>query len=275
MLPRFRSLLLVATVGLLGACNLPDDPSKAPSPIGNFQLGHVVIVADSAKQVGPSRDATPQEWETALTREIRLRTGKYDGDKLYHLGIKVEGYALAYPGIPVVLSPKSALVLTVNVWDDTAQRRINAEPRQLTVFEPFSGGTVVGSGLVRSREEQIDTLSGAGARQINDWLVENKAWFTPEAASARAILGKNGGGISGLTAPASAARAAGTAARPAVASAQAATRPQAAAARTPAATVPARPAGVAKVPAQNFRPGAGIDTSLPNSATRVPGLTLP
>jgi hypothetical protein len=32
------------------------------------------------------------------------------------------------------------------------------------------------------------TLSANAARQINDWLVENKAWFTPEAVAARATL---------------------------------------------------------------------------------------
>ncbi len=92
------------------------------------------------------------------------------------------------PGIPLVLSPKSALVVTVNIWDDAAQRTVNAEGKQFTVFERLSGETVVGSGLTQSREQQMQNLSRNAARLINEWLVENKAWFTPEAVAARAAM---------------------------------------------------------------------------------------
>ena len=34
----------------------------------------------------------------------------------------------------------------------------------------------------------MQTLSENVARRINDWLIENKAWFTPEAVTARAAM---------------------------------------------------------------------------------------
>jgi hypothetical protein len=180
-------LFAVIAALALSAC-AAEDLTKPPSPLGDFDLGFNIVVAKNAGQVGPSRPATAAEWEASLKSEIDKRTGRYDGNKLYHLGTSVDAYALAYPGIPVVLKPKSVLSITVNVWDDTAQRKINAEPKVITVFEPFSPETFISSGLTQNKEQQMANLSANAARKINDWLVENKAWFTPEAVAARAAL---------------------------------------------------------------------------------------
>ena len=183
-----------------GAGNIVADPTRRsaaedltapPDPLGDFRLGYNIVVAKNAQPVGPSRQATPAEWEAVLKDEIGKRTGRYQGEKLYHLGVGVDAYALAYPGIPLVLNPKSILHVTVNVWDDTAGRKINAEPKTFTVFEPFSAETMVGTGLTRSKEQQMAALAGNAARQINDWLVQNKAWFSPEALAAQMILGRD------------------------------------------------------------------------------------
>lgn len=182
-----RFFAAMAGLVFLAAC-AGNDLSEPPKDFGDFQLGYNIVVAKNAKPVGPSRQATPAEWEAAIKTAMQERFGRYQGDKLYHIGIGVDGYALAVPGIPLVLSPKSALVVTVNVWDDTAQRTVNAEPKQFTVFEQFSGETVVGSGLTQSREQQMQNLSRNAARLINEWLVQNKAWFTPEAVAARAAM---------------------------------------------------------------------------------------
>jgi hypothetical protein len=180
-------LFAFLSVVVLSAC-AAEDLSKPPTPLGDFHLGYNIVVAKNAKTVGPSRPATPAEWEASLKSEIGKRTGRYDGNKLYHLGTGVDAYALAYPGIPVVLKPKSVLSVTVNVWDDSAQRKINAEPKVITVFEPFSPETFISSGLTQTKEQQMANLSANAARKINEWLVENKAWFTPEAVAARAAL---------------------------------------------------------------------------------------
>lgn len=183
----FTRAAFVTAFCFLAGC-AADDMSKPPTPIGDFHLGYDIVVAANAESVGPSRKATPAEWEAALKTEIDKRIGRYDGTKLYHLGVGVNAYALAVPGIPVVISPKSVVVLTVDVWDDTAQRPVNAEPKKMTVFEGISGATVIGSGLTKTREQQMQKLAENAARAINDWLVENKAWFSPEAVAARAAL---------------------------------------------------------------------------------------
>lgn len=189
MIARNSARILAAlSLVLLAAC-ADDYLSKPPEAFGNFALGYDIVVASNAKQVGPSRLATAEEWQTALKSAIDKRMGRYQGDKLYHLGIGVDAYALALPGIPVVLKPRSVLSVTVSVWDDTAQRKINAEPKTITAFESFSPETVIGSGLTRSKEQQMQALSDVVARKINEWLIENKAWFTPEAVQARALLG--------------------------------------------------------------------------------------
>lgn len=183
-----RLFAALAALFFLASCGGGNDLSRPPKDFGDFRLGYNIVVAKNAKPVGPSRKATAEEWEAAIKTAVQDRFGRYQGEKLYHIGIGVDGYALAVPGIPLVLSPKSALVVTVNIWDDAAQRTVNSEPKQFTVFEGLSGETVVGSGLTRSREEQMQALSTNAARAINDWLVENKAWFTPEAVAARAAV---------------------------------------------------------------------------------------
>lgn len=183
--PVRTALAVLAASLFLSAC-AKEDLTQAPPPIGDFDLGYTIIVAKKAQQAGPSRSATAEEWEAVLKDEIEKRVGRYDGEKLYHLGINVDAYALAIPGIPTVFSPKSVLVVSANVWDDSAQRKINAVPKQLTVFEGRSPETFIGSGLTQNREQQMQNLAAAAARAIQKWLVENKAWFSPEAVAARA-----------------------------------------------------------------------------------------
>lgn len=174
---------------LLAAC-AAEDLTKPQPDIGDFRLGHNIVVAKNAQPVGPSRKATAEEWETAIEAEIAKRTGTYTGEKLYHIGVGVDAYALAVPGIPIVLSPKSALVFTVNVWDDTAGVKVNPKPQQFTLIEAFTDKSVVGSGLTQTREEQIQGLAAQAGRRIQLWLVQNKAWFTPESVAARAAAKK-------------------------------------------------------------------------------------
>lgn len=183
----FARITLALALGLLAGCSA-EDLSAPPPPIGDFQLGYNSVVADNAETAGPSRKATPEEWEAAFKQEIDKRIRRYQGNRLYHIGVGVNAYALAVPGVPVVISPKSVVVFTVDVWDDALQRPVNAEPKRFTVFEGISGSTLIGSGLTKTREQQMQTLSENAARKIADWLVENKAWFTPEAVAARTAL---------------------------------------------------------------------------------------
>lgn len=171
-----RSIALVACLAV-AACAGREDPEAPPPDLGDFRLGHNVVVGQTAQMVPPSRSATAEEWEQVFEAEVARRFGRYQGEGLYHLGISVDAYALAIPGIPVVVSPKSVLVFTVTLWDNATRSKLNPEAKQFTVFESISGDTFVGSGLTQTKEEQMQNLSVNATRAIERWLVENQAWF--------------------------------------------------------------------------------------------------
>jgi hypothetical protein len=179
MFPRLTRFAPLALVAALAACAAPDPATDELPNMGDFRLGHNIVVADSMQQIPPSRSATPEEWVTILTSEIDRRFGPYEGDRLYHIGIAIDGYALAPPGVPLVLNPRSVLVLSVNVWDDAAGVKLHEEPEQILVLEGASAETaVIGSGMARTREEQMQVLARNAARQIQRWMLENPDWFS-------------------------------------------------------------------------------------------------
>lgn len=179
MFPRLTRFAPLALMAALAACAAPDPATDELPNMGNFRLGHNIVVADSMQQIPPSRDATPEEWVGILTSEIDRRFGEYDGDRLYHIGIAIDGYALAPPGVPLVLNPRSVLVLSVNVWDDAAGVKLHDEPEQILVMEGASTETAfIGSGMARTREEQMQVLARNAARQIQRWMLDNPEWFS-------------------------------------------------------------------------------------------------
>ncbi|WP_128254708.1 hypothetical protein [Falsirhodobacter deserti] len=183
-----RLLVLCAGLAALTACGRSDleDP---PADLGNFRLGLNIAVADNAEKVPISRTATPDEWETAIRKAVDDRFGRYRGSKLYNIGISVDGYALAPPGIPVIAAPKSVLVITANVWDDAAQTKLNAEGKQITLWED-AGANILGSGLIRGRDRQMESLAYNAAKKVEEWFQQNPEWFDiqqPAAAAADAV----------------------------------------------------------------------------------------
>lgn len=167
--------LAASGLGLSG-CQT-NDLKEPPVPLGNFSLGHNIVVTSNMQKVAISRNATPEQWEKSLEQAMEDRFGRYDGDKLYNIGISVDAFALAPPGVPLVLSPKSALGMTVTIWDDAAQKKLNDEGKQIIVMEKMSGETVVGSGLTKSAAQQMDTLSYNAAKAVEGWLLEHPEWF--------------------------------------------------------------------------------------------------
>ncbi|SIO52433.1 hypothetical protein SAMN05444722_3072 [Rhodovulum sp. ES.010] len=193
-----RSALLIGGAVLLAGCAAKDPLSQPAVPLGDFSLGYTIVVADDAKLVPPSRSATAEEWESVLKAALERRFARYEGDKLYHFGVNVDGYALAVPGVPVIASPKSILVVSANVWDDAAGEKLNAEVEQLSVFEDLTGDSVIGTGLTRSKQEQMHDLADNMARRIERWLVENREdWFgfDPEAPAADAPVAPAASGV--------------------------------------------------------------------------------
>ena len=176
-----RFLLLFMSLAWLAACSPSgDDLDEGPVPLGDFKLGHNVVVAPNAVKGPLSRKASPDELTEALQSAIADRFDRYGGETLYHFGVSVEGYVLAAPGIPLVYSPKSVMIINVTVWDDAAAKKLNDEPEQITVFESLSGETVISSGLTQDKETQLRNLSVNASKQIELFLVKmrkEKGWL--------------------------------------------------------------------------------------------------
>lgn len=175
---------------LLAACQT-SDLMEPPVPLGEFALGLNVAVADNVQKVPISREAAPEDWEAAIKKAVDDRFGRYEGAKLYNIGISIDAYALAPPGVPLVLKPKSVLVITANVWDDAAEKKLNAEGKQFTIFEKMSPETVIGSGVTQTKQKQMEVLAYNAAKKVEQWFLDNPEWFglppkgsTPVAAPA-------------------------------------------------------------------------------------------
>ena len=174
-------VLLTLLLGLI-ACTNPNDLDEAPVDLGAFRLGHNIVVAPNMTKGPVSREASAEEWIASLTTAIDERFGRYEGEKLIHFGVSVEGFVLAQPGIPIIASPKSVLIINVTAWDDAAGTKLNETPEQITILESFSGKSFIGSGLTQSKETQMLGLSRNAAKQIELFLVNKHAeegWFTP------------------------------------------------------------------------------------------------
>lgn len=171
-----RFAVSILGLSMLAACQT-NDLAEPPVPLGDFALGLNIVVTDKMEKVPISRPATAEEWDTAVTKAIQDRFGRYEGTKLYNLGVSVDGFALAPPGVPLVLKPKSILVVTVNIWDDAAGKKLNEKGKQLHVFEKLSGETMIGSGITRNKAKQIEILSYNAAKKIEGWLLDNPEWF--------------------------------------------------------------------------------------------------
>lgn len=173
-----RVLGAMVAVAWLAACQT-NDLTEPPVPLGDFALGLNVVVTDDVQMVPLSRKTTPDAWEAAMKKAVddRFGAGRYQGTRLYNIGIAVEGYALAPPGVPVVLKPKSILVVTANIWDDATQTMLNTEGKQFHIFEKNSPETVVGSGLTQSKARQMEILSYNAVKRIEQWFLDNPEWF--------------------------------------------------------------------------------------------------
>jgi hypothetical protein len=176
MFPNIRLAWLGLALGILTACSTPAVVDEPAVSMGDFRFGHKIVVVDNP-EVGPfSRTVEDSVLQERLTQAMADRFGGYEGEKFYHIGVKMDLYVLALPGVPVVFTPKSVLVLTVNMWDDSTGEKVNAEEKTFTVFEGLSSETVVGSGLMRGKEKQMEVLSNNAAKAIQNWILENPEW---------------------------------------------------------------------------------------------------
>ncbi len=176
MFLRLAALLL--SLALVSACEKTTAVTEPPRELGNFELGFSVVTTANMQKVPISRQATGEEWQAALQRAVEARLRRYSGDRLYNIGISVDGFALAPPGVPVVVKPESILIVSAVAFDDATGTQLNPEGFQITAFE--RGGTTdsfIGSGLTRTREEQMDELAFVAVRRLEEWLYQNREWF--------------------------------------------------------------------------------------------------
>lgn len=174
-----KLLILIAGLATLGACT-PTLVDEAPEDLGAFKLRVNYAFADKAVQGPVSRDATPQEWTEAIQKAVDIRLGRYQGTQEYDIGISLEGYMLAPPGIPVIYNPKSTAIVLVNVYD-VSKKKFLAKGKQFQVLEDTtSDSAVVGSGNSRSKQEQMNGLALKVADRVEEWLAEEhkaNGWF--------------------------------------------------------------------------------------------------
>lgn len=189
-MPRLAATLLLAFV--VSACGDGYNLGPTRAEMGDFRLGHNIVVVENAQRVPISREIEPETLRSLINDAVNERFSRYEGTRLYHIAVSVDGYLLAPPGIPVVAAPRSALIIGVHLWDDELGRPLNRDRRQLTVLEGLSADSVIGSGLTLNAEEQAENLARSAARAIENWLVENSEWFntgrppTPEMQAALA-----------------------------------------------------------------------------------------
>ncbi len=173
-------VLLTLVLGLAACADGARNLEQAPDPLGDMKLGFAVVVAPAPVKGPVSRDATSEEWIEVMQREMDRRFKRYEGEKFYNIGVSVDGYVLAQPGIPLVLSPKSVLIIKATVWDDATGTKLNEEAEQITVLEAVSAETAIGSGLTQSKRKQMKNLSVNAAYQVELWMrkmQKEKGWF--------------------------------------------------------------------------------------------------
>lgn len=166
-----RGYICAVAVGLAlaGCAGPPEDAADGPPSMGDFRLGfNVVVVGDALQGPGSQtvEDAVLQRAvETAVLREL----GGYNGDGLYHLGIRVDAYALATRGS----GRESGLLMAVNVWDEATKRALTAVPLEI------AGTLPAGSG-------DLEALAASAASALAVALAENAdTWFAPTPGQPR------------------------------------------------------------------------------------------
>ncbi|WP_377511021.1 hypothetical protein [Octadecabacter sp. R77987] len=184
-----RLFVLLTSFAMLAAC-ARDDLSLPPEPLGAFRMGFNIVVAPNPEMGPLSREATPEEWIASVETAINDRFSRFEGNQFYHIAVSVDGYVLAQPGVPLIYTPKSVLIIGVTFYEDATQTKLNEEPIQLTIFEACCNVPLIGSGLSKTREEQLEALSFNAARAIERTMRENGEWFggTDEVLEADATI---------------------------------------------------------------------------------------
>ncbi|MEW2912493.1 hypothetical protein [Leisingera sp. JC11] len=180
-----RILSMLAALALLAACG-ETRLDEAPEDLGAFQARVTHVYTEKALQWPLSRDAEHSEWTAPIENALNTRLRRYQGAQEYDVAVTLEGFMLAPPGVPVLFSPKSAVVVNVFVYD-VAQKKFLAKKHQMEIFESTTGESAfLGSGHARTKQEQIQGLAVNIADKVEEWMAEQhqeEGWFAPRAAA--------------------------------------------------------------------------------------------
>lgn len=174
-----RILAFLSGLLLLSACG-ETQLNEAPEDLGAFKARVLHVYTDKALQWPLSRDAEPSEWNGPMEQVLEGRLRRYSGTQEVDVAVTLEGFSLAPPGIPVLVSPKSVAVVNVFVYD-VATKTFLADKHQMEIFESTTGeSAILGSGHSRSKEEQIAGLSLNIVDAIEEWMAKQhkeNGWF--------------------------------------------------------------------------------------------------
>lgn len=179
-----RLLAALSAFVILAACGETrlDEP---PKDLGAFRARVTHVYTEKALQWPMSRDADHSEWTAKIENALDTRLRRYGGSQEYDVAVTLEGFMLAPAGVPVLFSPKSAVVVNVFVYDVAAETFL-AKKHQMEIFEDTTGeSAILGSGHARTKDEQIAGLSIRIADAVEEWLArehEANGWFAPKAA---------------------------------------------------------------------------------------------
>ena len=177
---RYRFFCILFFCFGMAGCLGPVDLQEPVEPIGDFALGYAVVVGPDMVKGPMSRDGDPEQIIASVKNSIETHLDPLSGGQLFHVAVKIEGYVLAKAGVPLLVSPQSALILSVTIWRDETGQKLNPVPHQITVLEAPSERTLIGSGLAQSSEQQLENLARSAALQIEAWLRTQhiaEGWF--------------------------------------------------------------------------------------------------
>lgn len=169
-------LVLMVLAGCGGA---QEDLAFKPEPLGDFRLGFAIVVANDVTRGPGSREIEAEALTTAVQSAVEERFSRFEGDRFYHIALRIEAYILAAPGIPIIYSPRSLMLSAMTVFDDATQTKLNEEAIRVTAFEGIETGVpLIPSGMLKTREEQLENLAISTAREIERILREREEdWF--------------------------------------------------------------------------------------------------
>ena len=180
-----RILALLSALAVLAACG-ETRLEEAPEDLGAFQARVTHVYTEKALQWPLSRDADHSEWTAPIETALNTRLRRYAGAQEYDVAVTLEGFMLAPPGVPVLFSPKSAVVVNVFVYD-VAEKTFLAKKHQMEIFESTTGeSALLGSGHARTKEQQIQGLAINIADKVEEWMArqhKEQGWFAPRAGA--------------------------------------------------------------------------------------------